>query len=85
MNKGVYLPNHRKDQTSVHYMKKIINGTKKYILWNDIKKVTAPTYDEFVPSYVLEKMNLKENKPDIWNKLKDLCPELEEKSDPKDR
>ena len=66
-------------------MKKIINGTKKYILRDNINFCTVLPWDEFKPSRVLEKMNLKENKPDIWNKLKDLCPELEEKSDPKDR
>ena len=66
-------------------MKKIISGKKPYLLKKDIIYVTVPTYDEFKPSNVISEMELKTNKKDIWEQLKNFCPELELRDQPKDR
>lgn len=34
--KGLYLPNHKKNYTSLHYMKEIIGGTRIFILKNEV-------------------------------------------------
>ena len=43
----VYLPNHRKNYTSIHYMKKLSSGDIKYYLLDKVNWVTVPLYDEF--------------------------------------
>ena len=47
IKKKIYLPNHRKNYTSVHYMKKISSGEIKYFEEQQVNKVEVPLYDEF--------------------------------------
>ena len=56
--KGVYLPDHRKNKTSIHYMKGIMSGYIPYFLVNKINKVTVPLYDELKPDNIINKMKL---------------------------
>ena len=51
--KGIYLPNHYKNKTSVHYMKKIISGRLPYVLIKDVNWVTVPFYSELTPNNVI--------------------------------
>ena len=44
---GFYLPNHRKNYTSSHYMKKVLSGDISVYELSEIKFVTVPLYDEF--------------------------------------
>ena len=66
-------------------MKKIINGQKPYLLWKDIKLVTVDTYSELTPSNVINEMELKTKRKELYSELKQYCPELEYKENPKDR
>ena len=54
IRKGVYLPNHNKRKTSLHYMKKIIKLEKPYLLTKDVTFVDVPHYDELKPENVIE-------------------------------
>jgi len=47
--------------TSVHYMKRVIAGKKKYIELKDVNWVTVPLFGELTPKNILEKMNLEKN------------------------
>ena len=42
VRKGVYLPNHNKQKTSLWYMKNIISGSKDFLLTKDILFVDVP-------------------------------------------
>ena len=66
-------------------MKKIINGQKPYLLWKDIKLVTVDAYSELKPSNVINEMELKTKRKELYSELKQYCPELEYKENPKDR
>ena len=84
IRKGIYLPNHNKKKTSLHFMKKIIKGEKKYLLTKDVIFVDVPHYDELKPENVIEKCHLE--KDQIWPRLSEFCPELRDrKNRPKDR
>ena len=37
VSKNVYLPNHRRNYTSIYYMKKILSGTIKYLTVDMVK------------------------------------------------
>ena len=51
--KGVYLPDHRTHRTSLHYMKEIINGRKKFVLASKVLYVDVPKYEELQPENVI--------------------------------
>ena len=76
VKKCIYLPNHRKNYTSIHYMKKMICGEIKYYKIDQIKWVEVPLYDEFEPKNVIEKMKLETENKGIWNALLCYMPEL---------
>ena len=52
---------------------------------DEVKFVHIPYFDELSPINVLEYLNLEKKNSDIWNKIKLYCPELNYKSNPKDR
>ena len=54
MNKGIYLPEHRKEYNSAQYMKNLISTKNSYLLIKDINWVTVTTYDELTPWNVIE-------------------------------
>ncbi len=47
IKKRIYLPNHRKNYTSIHYMKKILSGNITFFTLDKINWVEVPLYDEF--------------------------------------
>ena len=53
IKKGIYLPQHKKRWTSVHYMKDIINGNREFIKTEKVRFVEVPLYDELKPYNVL--------------------------------
>jgi len=55
--------------TSVHYMKKIINGTKFHLKISEVIPVDVPLFDELMPLKVIEAMKLEKNEKEIYNKL----------------
>ena len=69
VSKNVYLPNHRKNYTSIYYMKKILSGTIKYLTYDMLKQVEVPLYSEFEPSNVIDTMNLENDFPTLWKSL----------------
>ena len=42
----IYLPNHRKNATSIEYMNKVVTGKIKYFTLDQINWVSVPLYDE---------------------------------------
>ena len=54
IRKGVYLPNHNKRKTSLHYMKKIIKGDKSFLLTKDVLFVDVPHFDELKPENIIK-------------------------------
>ena len=84
IRKGIYLPNHNKRKTSLHYMKKIINLQKPFLLTKDVIFVDVPHYEELKPENVIETCKLKSDNK-IWPQILSYCPELKEKKYPKDR
>ena len=69
VSKNVYLPNHRRNYTSIHYMKKILSGHVKYLTYDRVIQVEVPIYDEFEPSNVIDTMNLENDFPQLWKSL----------------
>ena len=65
VKKCIYLPNHRKNYTSIHYMKKMIGGNIKYFKMDQVKWVEVPLYDEFEPKNVIEKLKLETENLDL--------------------
>ena len=45
-SRGVYLPNHKKNYTSVFYMKEIIAGTKFFLRWGELIPCFVPQFKE---------------------------------------
>ena len=68
-------------------MKKILGGDLSFKKVADINFVTVPLYDELKPANVIEEMKLKTDKAkeELWKDIKKYCPELEYRSNPKDR
>ena len=50
-----------------------------------MKIVTVDTYSELKPSNVIQEMELKTKKLDLYQEVKKYCPELQYKDEPKDR
>ena len=85
IKKNIYLPNHRKNYTSINYLKKMMSGDIRYLKRDQIKWVEVPLYDEFEPKNVIEKLKLETENKEIWYALQLYMPELETKKEPKDR
>ena len=51
---GIYLPNHKKRSTSVHYMKGIVQGSTEFMWHKSVEFVHVPQYDELKPPNVLK-------------------------------
>ena len=82
IKKKIYLPNHRKNYTSVHYMQKILTGKIKFFTLEQVNWISVPLYDEFQPSNVLNQLNLEETNPKVWKTLRNMMPELDYKGEP---
>ena len=59
IRKGVYLPDHNKRKTSLHYIKKVMAGSKKYLFTKEILFVEVPHYDELKPENLISACGLK--------------------------
>ena len=64
-------------------MKDIIAGKKEFLKTNEISYVDVPMFDELRPENIIENLQLKNKQ--IWNRILNFCPELDQKDTPKDR